>query len=87
VEIIVVDNFSHDTTKKIAQSTTKLFFEHGPERSAQRNYGVDKASGQWVCIIDSDMQLAPQVGEQCVEQFQQNSSLLGIVIPEESFGE
>jgi glycosyltransferase involved in cell wall biosynthesis len=83
----VVDNFSQDYTKKIAQSYTDLFFEHGPERSAQRNYGVDKALGEYVCIIDSDMQLSPEVIEQCVEQFTKKSSLYGVVIPEASFGE
>ena len=39
IEIIVVDNFSKDETKRIAKKFTKKVFDKGPERSAQRNLG------------------------------------------------
>jgi glycosyltransferase involved in cell wall biosynthesis len=43
VELIVVDNFSEDETVEIAKKyTTKVYFK-GPERSSQRNYGVQVA--------------------------------------------
>ena len=87
IEIIVIDNFSTDDTKKIAETSTLLFFSQWPERSAQRNYGVAQASGDYVLIIDSDMKLGNTVVAECVQQFQTNNVLLGLVIPEESFGE
>ncbi len=86
IEIIVVDNFSDDTTKELSLVYTDLFFSQWPERSAQRNYGVKQSHGEYVLIIDSDMQLADSVVADCVNQFSSNNSLLGLVIPEESFG-
>jgi glycosyltransferase involved in cell wall biosynthesis len=87
VELIIVDNNSKDNTKDIAKEFTDRVFNQGPERSAQRNLGVKEASGEYVLIIDSDMNLSPQVVEQCVNEFQKDASIKGLVIPEESFGE
>lgn len=87
IEIIVVDNFSSDDTASIAQKYTKMFFTKGPERSAQRNFAVQQATGTYVCIIDSDMILSKSVIEDCVAAMKQEKNSSGVVIPEESFGE
>ena len=87
IELIVVDNFSTDETAQIAHRFTDQVFAKGPERSAQRNWGVQRALGQYVCIIDSDMELASAVIEQCVAKAQIDPGIVSIVIPEESFGE
>lgn len=87
IEIIVVDNFSGDDTPTIAKKYTKKFYSKGPERSPQRNYGVSKAKGKFVAIIDSDMILSPNVVAECVEKIEKKPQIAGIVIPEESFGE
>ena len=84
-EIIVVDNNSTDKTVEIAKRYTKLVFNKGPERSAQRNFGVGKAKGEYVLILDADMQLSKRVLEECVEVAQRDS-FGAIVIPEKSFG-
>jgi glycosyltransferase involved in cell wall biosynthesis len=86
IEIIVVDNSSTDATKELAQQFTKKVFNQGPERSAQRNFGVKKAEGEYVVIIDSDMELSPKVIAACVEKVKADSSFGGVIIPEESFG-
>jgi glycosyltransferase involved in cell wall biosynthesis len=85
-ELIVVDNNSTDDTKDIARRFTPLVFNQGPERSAQRNYGVGQATGDYVVIIDSDMELTPSVISSCVQTMQESPGLGGIIIPEESFG-
>ncbi len=87
IEVIVVDNSSTDDTPSIAQRLADKFFTQGPERSAQRNYGVRQSSGDYVLIIDSDMELGPAVVEQCVSVFKSEAELTGLVIPEESFGD
>lgn len=87
IELIVVDNNSKDNTKEIARKYTKNVFDQGPERSAQRNYGVKQSKGEYVVIIDSDMHLSEKVIEACIEKIQENPHLKGLVIPEESFGE
>lgn len=70
IEIIVVDNFSTDTTRDIARTYTDKVFEKGPERSAQVNFGVAHASGEYVYKVDSDFVLDPKVVEQCVKEIQ-----------------
>ncbi|MDO8452402.1 MAG: glycosyltransferase [bacterium] len=85
IEVIVVDNNSTDATKEISKKYTQLVFNKGPERSAQRNYGVEKSSGAFVVIIDADMQLEPKVIEEAVEQMK-DTSLGAVIIPERSFG-
>lgn len=67
IEIILVDNFSDDETREIAKQYTPHVFKKGPERSAQVNYGVEKASGKYVYKIDSDFILEPNVVMECVE--------------------
>ncbi len=86
IELIVVDNQSTDDTKTIARRYTHHVFDKGPERSAQRNFAVRQASGDYVLIIDSDMELGWFVVEACVEQIQDTPGVSALIIPEESFG-
>ena len=86
IELIVVDNNSSDDTKEIARRFTDHVYDKGPERSAQRNYAVQKSTGDYVCIIDSDMVLSNTVIQSCVETVAQQT-YGGVIIPEESFGE
>jgi len=85
IEIIVVDNSSSDQTPHIARRYTDKFYIKGPERCAQRNYGVLKSSGKFVIIIDSDMKLSPTVIDECIVAG--SVGVVGVVIPEESFGD
>ena len=87
LEIIVVDNSSGDETPEIANRMADKFYTKGPERSAQRNFGVSESDGVIVLIIDSDMELTPDVVTQCVDQFDSRLEVVGLVIPEESFGQ
>ena len=87
IELIVVDNFSTDDTTEIAKKYTQFIFEKGPERSTQRNYAVEKASGEFVLIIDSDMELDQGVVSACVTMVQSNQGTRAVIIPEVSFGQ
>jgi len=57
IEIIGVDNNSHDNAKTIANQYTDKTYNFGLERSAQRNFGVSQANGKYVYYVDSDMRL------------------------------
>jgi glycosyltransferase involved in cell wall biosynthesis len=86
IEIIVVDNGSTDQTKKIAKMFTSLVFNKGPERSAQRNYGmIDIAKGTYVMFIDADMMLSPGLVKQCIVHMAR-STCLALHIPEVILG-
>src|SRR5687768_3411679 len=45
IELVVVDNFSTDDTFQISTELADLVISAGPERSAQRNLGIERASG------------------------------------------
>ena len=45
-EIIVVDNFSTDNTPQIAKRWADAFYQIGPERATQVNYGIEKSTYQ-----------------------------------------
>jgi glycosyltransferase involved in cell wall biosynthesis len=66
IEIVVVDNNSTDDTKKIAERYASKVLNRGPERSAQVNYGVENARGEYVYKVDSDFVLEPTVVSECV---------------------
>lgn len=67
-EIIVVDNFSTDDTVTIAKRYAGIVAQKGPERSAQRNYGMKElASGRYVMYVDADMILSPTLLAHSVE--------------------
>ena len=86
IELIVVDNHSSDATREIARRFTDKVYVQGPERSAQRNYGAGRASGRYLLMVDSDMELDADVVKACSDEMLRNSAVCGVVIPEESFG-
>jgi GT2 family glycosyltransferase len=59
VDLIVVDNDSSDGTYELAREIADSTVRCGPERSVQRNTGVQRASTEWVLWVDSDMVLPP----------------------------
>ncbi len=82
IEIIVVDNYSIDGTKNIVQNLKGLtvnFLSHGPERSAQRNFGVNKSQGKYILYLDADMRLSPGVINECVKKIK---TYVALYIPE-----
>lgn len=89
IEVIVVDNNSKDETKKIVRKFKKKnkeiklnLYNFGPERSAQRNYGADKANGEYYIYLDADMILSRHVFVESVEKYNKTKDLKGLYIPE-----
>lgn len=87
IEIVVVDNYSTDQTKHIADTIADVVYQLGPERSTQRNFGVEKAKGTYVAIIDSDMYLDDEVIVDCIDAIKKKSGTIGVIVPEQSIGE
>ena len=87
LEIIVVDRDSTDKTVEIAKKYTSKVFNHGPERSAQRNFGARLAKGDYLFFIDSDMELSRDVIKEALELVSRNTQVRAVSIPEKSFGE
>jgi len=85
IEIIVVDNNSEDETKEIARKYTDLIFNKGPERSAQRNFGVRQATGKYILYLDTDMILSREVIKEGVEKCE-NEDNIALYIQERIIG-
>ncbi|MCW4047207.1 MAG: glycosyltransferase [Candidatus Bathyarchaeota archaeon] len=83
VEIIVVDNYSADKTREIAQRYGNVVSYRGL-RSTARNVGVNLAEGELILSIDSDMELTPNVIHECVDKAENGYD--AVIIPEFSIG-
>lgn len=86
IELVVVDNHSTDGTLDVATELADLALTGGPERSAQRNLGVDMSEGQWVLWLDSDMVLPPGSLQEAVATAT-TAGALGVALPERTIGD
>jgi len=84
IEIIVVDNYSRDKTREIAENYGARIFLSDAKRSEARNIGVERAKGKLVLFVDSDMELDFSVVDECVEKIGEGND--GVIIPEISVG-
>jgi glycosyltransferase involved in cell wall biosynthesis len=59
-ERIVVDAESGDRTVEIAQSLgAKVFVRPWPGFGAQKNFGMEQASSEWILVVDADERVTP----------------------------
>lgn len=85
IEVIVVDNYSTDKTREIAERFGVSVVLFRGIRSRARNVGVGLAEGEFVLSVDSDMELTPNVVSECVAKAENGFD--AIIIPELSVGE
>ena len=85
VEIVVVDNGSRDGTFELAGDLADVAVRGGPERSAQRNRGVELARGEWVMWVDADMVLPPDV-IRCALAVAERTGASAVAVPEVTVG-
>lgn len=65
-EIIVVDNSSQDKTREIAKKYTKKIHlrPNYPMLNINKNFGFEKAVGDWILSLDSDERVEPELREE-----------------------
>src|SRR5437588_5698808 len=66
-EIIYVDNSSTDATVDIAKEYTDWTFTQKNNPTAidlQKNFGFEKASGEWILSLDADERVTPELAEE-----------------------
>jgi len=73
-EIIVVDSYSKDNTKMIAESFANVKFIQNPfeNYTAQRNFAIDLAANDWIFFIDADERLTAKLKEEIIETVNNN---------------
>lgn len=86
VELVVIDNFSDDGSWEIAQRHAHHAEQAGPERSAQRNLGTERATGEWILWIDADMELPATIVERAMRAVIDDRAD-GVFVPEVTIGE
>lgn len=86
IELIVVDNHSTDSTQEIATRLADRVIIAGPERSAQRNTGIEAASGEWILWLDSDMLLPPDTIKVAMDTALRTGAT-GVALPERTIGD
>jgi glycosyltransferase involved in cell wall biosynthesis len=67
VELIVVDRYSADNTRAIAESYGAIYLLKGVERSTQKNWGARRAQGEFLYFVDSDFVLERRAVSKCVD--------------------
>lgn len=57
-ELIIIDDGSTDKTKEVVEGYNdpriRYLWQENQERSVARNNGIDQATGDWICFLDSD---------------------------------
>jgi len=82
-ELIVIDNFSNDTTEQVIkkyQDKRLRFFRHenGGVVALNRNYGINQARGEYIAFCDDDDLWLPDKLEKQIHEFEKDNHL-GIV--------
>lgn len=82
-ELVVVDDGSTDNTQNVVKSFNdpriKYVYQNNSERSAARNKGIDKASGTWICFLDSDDEYQPEHLQELVKFIEVHKPLPGLI--------
>lgn len=87
-EIVVIDDYSDDKTVEIAEKAkAKVYIRHLEEDfAAQRNFGLEKAKGEWVLFVDADERLSEALIDEIMEVTTLTSQPVnGFKIPRKDF--
>lgn len=81
-ELIIIDDGSTDNTCQLVSQfqdpRLKYFYKQNEERSIARNFGIQKAIGEYVCFLDSDDVLLPNHLYSLKKEILRNNSPIGL---------
>ncbi|PKM92887.1 MAG: hypothetical protein CVU80_01000 [Elusimicrobia bacterium HGW-Elusimicrobia-4] len=81
-EIIVVDSGSTDATVEIAKKFgAKVFVNDWKGYGAQKNFAIDKATGEWILSIDADEEVSHELREEIKKVIQNTGDYVAFKIP------
>jgi glycosyltransferase involved in cell wall biosynthesis len=81
-EIVVVDAESQDKTGQIAREfTDHVLVRPWPGFAAQKNFGVEHASGDWILSLDADEEVSRELREDTMRVLAQAEAADGYAVP------
>jgi len=84
-EMVVVDTGSTDRTPAIAKELgAKVYrFRQDSNLSPARNFSLERATGDWILVLDADEELSPNIVPQIKEAISQENYILINLIRQE----
>lgn len=78
-EVLVIDDNSKDGTRKIAEECGVKVIGHSLDGNfaSQRNFGLEKAKGDWVLFVDADERVSRELEEEIEEKLKENRGIKG----------
>lgn len=84
-EIVVVDAESTDKTASIAREfSDHVFVRPWPGFSAQKNFGIAQATGEWILSVDADEEVSPALKEEILAAVASGEAADGYRLPREN---
>ena len=86
-EIIIIDDYSEDKTPLIAKKYKAKFFKRhlSEDYSSQRNFGLKKASNNWVLFLDSDEVVTPTIKKEILRNVKKQGKTSGFFIRRKAY--
>jgi (heptosyl)LPS beta-1,4-glucosyltransferase len=70
-DLIVVDACSTDRTVEIVREyTSRVFIRSWPGFGPQKNYGIDRATADWILIVDADERVTDGLREEIIRSIE-----------------
>lgn len=85
LEILLINDGSKDSSYEICKNVEKkdkrikVYSKENGGLSDARNYGLERAKGEYICFIDSDDYINPKMIEKLYEQIKEKNSDIAIV--------
>jgi len=86
-EVLVIDDYSEDRTVEIAKKYgAKIFPRHlNRDFAAQRNFGLEKARGEWVLFVDADERVSPALRAEIFQKLKSDPKYNGFYLKRTDF--
>lgn len=82
-EMVIIDDGSIDNTREVVESfedpRIKYHYQDNQERSIARNNGISKATGEFICFLDSDDYYLPEHLATFAEALQKQDQFRGLL--------
>lgn len=85
-EIIVVDSGSSDKTVELARRyTEKVYYQQWLGYAAQKNFAIEKATGDWIISLDADEAVSSDLVKEIRGILNRGAEFEGYFIPRKNF--